>query len=105
MIEVKQKFNVDTLIVEDTLVSISIGDIVEVISDFSSPIDPTIPAPIGWSLGQVPTPPLRTHVLEVIGESMTKGSMTFKAVGPGNAYVTYRMEEPFKEKETHFVIS
>ena len=105
MIEVTQKFNVDTLIVEETLVLVSIGDIVVVKADFTPDPDSKVAAPIGWSIGQVPTPPLRTHVLELISENGHLGTMTFKAVGSGDAFVQYRMTNPVKSKETHFVVS
>ncbi len=105
MITVTQKFNVDTLIVEDTFVSVAIGDIVVVKADFTPDPDSKVAAPIGWSIGQVPTPPLRTHVLELISEDGHFGTMTFKAVGPGDAWVEYRMTDPVRSKETHFVIS
>ena len=105
MIKVTYKLNVDTLIVEDTIVSVAIGDIVVVKADFTPDPASTSAAPIGWSIGQVPTPPLRTHVLELISEDGHLGTMTFKAVTPGDAWVEYRMTDPVRSKETHFAVS
>ncbi len=105
MLTVTQKFNVDTLIVEDTYVSLKIGDIMEVIADFIPNADPKTPAPIGWSLGQVPAGGEGTECMEVIGQDIFKGTMTFKAVGGGHAWVTYRMENPVRSKETHVIVS
>ena len=105
MITVTQKFNVDTLEVEDTFVSLEIGDIMEVVADFIPNADPKTPAPIGWSLGQVPAGGEGTECMEVIGEDIFKGTMTFKAVGAGNAWVTYRMINPVKEKKTHIIVA
>lgn len=107
MIKVINKFNVDTLVVTDTYVSAQIGDIIKVIADFEKPLatTPRTPAPIGWSLGQVPLEGQGHTVFTIIGEDMFEGSMTFQVTDSGTAWVTYTMTAPERKKETKFIIT
>ncbi len=90
MIKTNFKLNVDTLVVSEEI-TMNVGDTLKVVCDFAEAQGDGF-MNVSWSLGQAPknqTP--GSTCIDRIGENPKEGSMTFKAVDEGWAYVKYEI--------------